>query len=142
MDKEGANNDRYYLSAAKKRLSSAVRKLYGVSALATVPIEGWMFSCLQDDRLFLRSAGLWIDAQQAAAAIADLPVGVWRAVSDLLAIPQFGPRELRSDVLDSMRQTLSYLDKHWYAQLRDGPLSLTQGDIFGEHGCLISAGAS
>ena len=130
VDKEGANNDRYYLSAAKKRLSAAVRKLYGVSALATVPIEGWMFSCFQDDRLFLRSVGLWIDAQQAAAANADLPVGVWRAVSDLLAIPQFGPRELRSDVLDSMRQTLSYLDKHWYAQLRAGPLSLTQGDIW------------
>ena len=65
VGKAGANHDRYYISGARKKLGVATRKLLGVSALSTVPIEGFIFECFKDDRLLERSARLWVDAQAA-----------------------------------------------------------------------------
>ncbi len=50
VDRYGQNNDKYYLGAAKKRLTTQIKKYIGIAALGCYPLEGFVLSLLEDSR--------------------------------------------------------------------------------------------
>eukprot|EP00974_Lingulodinium_polyedra_P038239 3664966-Lingulodinium_polyedra.AAC.1 len=73
----GANNERFYLTAARSRLEPAVKRYVAVAAFAAYPMEAFSLQLLEDDRWLLRARGMWEEIQCETDFLAKLPPAVW-----------------------------------------------------------------
>lgn len=128
VDANAKGNDRYYLSAAKTRLSPAVKKLAAVAALSSYPLEGMCLALLEDDRFLLHAQALWCDAGEEVGWVSDLPVSVYEALSVIVGDASWSSWQAKSDVLSAMRTSMSYVHRESFALLQEWPLRATQGD--------------
>jgi hypothetical protein len=129
VDREGVNNEKFYLGASRRRMSTSVKKYVAIAALACYPLEGFTLSLLEDDRFLLQAAELHDDIKVEAEYVGNLPDSFWDMVARLVAEPGYDGGQLRSDTLEAIRTSMAYLDRNAYADLRCLPMSLTQGDV-------------
>lgn len=129
VDHEGINNDKYFLGAARKRLTVQVREYIVIASLACYPVEGLTLSLLEDDRFLFLAQGLWQELKEEELYVSSLPSAVWSALAVAIGEQGYDGQQLRDDTVSSMRVAIAYVDRNLYAPLRQYPLSLTQGDI-------------
>jgi hypothetical protein len=129
VDRCGVNNDRFYLSASKTRLTSPVKKLLAIASLACYPADSISLALLEDDRFLMKAAELRQDMIEESEWVQQLPESFWDTVAGAIAEEGYTGRHLRSDALQAMRIAMAYLEKNMFLFVRQLPLSLTQGDI-------------
>lgn len=129
VDVDGKGNDRYFLSASKKRMSPAVKKLAAVAALATYPIEGMSLQLLEDDRFLLTAKSLWEEARSEVEWLGGLPDCVFEGLAVVVGAPDWWAAAVRSDVLLASHTSMTYMMKEADTPLAEYPLCATQGNI-------------
>ncbi len=129
VGREGVNNDRYYVGAAQRMLTTDVKKYVVVASLVSYPVEAFSLGILEGDRFFLRAAELWGVVVSEYEYVSTLPLCVWSVAAEAVTETGLHGKKLRSVVFDCMGTSIGYLDRNCYACLRTFPLCLTQGDI-------------
>ena len=89
-----------------------------------------MSQLLADDRFFLRAGSLEEGIASRCDDIVALPDCFWHRLVEVGGLQgSFSPWEVRHKTVLCMYKGLSYVQCNGFAQLREYPLSLTQGDI-------------
>jgi hypothetical protein len=128
MQSGGSSNDKYHLGGFK-RCSPKVKLYVAIASLALYPVEGFSISLLEDDRFLLRAPTLWEDILEELQYVSSMSMSVWNAIAVVVGDTDLNGWGLRSFTLQAMHVSLAYLDLNAYAQLREYPLSLTQGNV-------------
>ena len=117
----------WHLSGFSKA-SFEVRRFLFVAAFSAIPAECVLIELLEDDRLLTHGERMWELAKEEVVYLVALPMFVWCRLARLLGNGTSGC-ELRSCVLAATHTTMAYMYDDIFQQLKQLPLSLTQGNV-------------
>ena len=111
-----------------KKATSDVRQYLFVAAFSALPAESVLLEVLQDDRFLRNGSEWWREVVAEIDYLVRRPTYLWDRLARLVPCAS---RVLKDLVFKAAFTTAAYLQYDVFHQLRELPLSLTQGDILG-----------
>ena len=124
----GKDNDKYYIGAANKRMTLAVKKYMVIACTCTFPAEYFVNRLLEDDRFVRHANALWQGILAECQYVCEIPLTTWTRLAALLDCPSLPAHTLRHEALCSMWTSIGYIRTEGYSQLQHGALRFTQGE--------------